>query len=86
MAIRRKWINYTVYAPEYEDGKGCWDFRTVVKARLAAKNLGVGSRVRRNVNLSNNGEPGAEWWVERVWEWTGTKFVNITHDPSKKLP
>jgi hypothetical protein len=47
MAIRRKWINYTVYAPEYEDGKGCWDFRTVVKARLAAKNLGVAGETKR---------------------------------------
>jgi hypothetical protein len=86
MAIRRKGINYTVYAPEYEDGKGCWDYRTVVKARLAAKNLGVGSRLRRNINLRNKGEPDADWWVERVWEWTGTKFVDITDHPSKGLP
>jgi hypothetical protein len=86
VAIRRKWINYTVYAPEYEDGKGCWDYRTVVKARLAAKNLGVGSRLRRNMNLRNKGEPDADWWVERVWEWTGTKFVDITDNPSKGLP
>src|SRR5258708_34374213 len=70
MAIRRKWMNYTVYAPEYKDGKGCWDYRTVVKARLAAKNLGIGSRLRRNINLRNKGEPEAGWWVDRGWEWT----------------
>jgi hypothetical protein len=36
MALRSKRIDYTVYAPDYEPGKGCWDYRTVTKARLAA--------------------------------------------------
>jgi len=86
MAIRRKWINYTVYGPDYEPGKGCWDYRTVAKARLAAKKLGAGSRLRRNINTRNKGEPVADWWADRVWEWTGEEFVNITHNASKGLP
>jgi len=85
MAIRRKWINYTVYAPDYEPGKGCWDFRTVVKARLAAKKLGAGSWLRRNINLNNKGAPGAKWWVDREWEWNGKEFVKISHNSPKEL-
>jgi len=86
MAIRRKWINYTVYEPNHQSGKVCWDYRVATKARGAAKRLGVGSRLRRNVNLRNKSEPEADWWVERVWEWTGKEFTNITHNPSKGLP
>jgi hypothetical protein len=80
MAIRSKSINYTVYAPNYEPGQGCWDYKTATKARLAAKKLGVGSRLRRNINLRNKSEPEADWWVERVWEWTGKKFINISNN------
>src|SRR6266700_5308252 len=35
MTIRRKWINYRVYAPEYEDGKGCWDYQKARKELLS---------------------------------------------------
>lgn len=78
MAFRSKRIDYTVYAPNYEPGKGCWDFRTLTKARLAAKKLGVGAQLQRNVNLTYKNRPLLDWWVERVWEWDGKKFLNIT--------
>lgn len=86
MAIRSERIDYTVYAPAYEPGKGCWDFRTATKARLAAKRLGAGARVRRNINAYRKMDRLGDWWVERVWEWTGKKFVNITHNKSKGAP
>jgi hypothetical protein len=86
MALHSKRIDYTVYAPNYEPGKGCWDFRTITKARLAAKKLGVGARLRRNVNLTDKGREHVDWWVERVWEWHGKQFVDITKNQAKGLP
>jgi hypothetical protein len=87
MAIKRKTINYTVYPPQFEPEKHtCHDFRTVVKARLASKRLGIGSRVRRNINLTNKPPLLEDWWVERVWEWDGTVFRDITNDKSKGRP
>jgi hypothetical protein len=53
MAITRKTIDYAVYPPQYNaERHTCHDVRTVVKARLAGKRLGIGSRVRRNINLN----------------------------------
>jgi hypothetical protein len=88
VAIRRKTINYTVYPPQFDsDRHACWDVRTVNRARLLAKRLGVGSRLRRNVNLTNK-PPLVEddWWVERAWEWDGISFRDITKNASKGLP
>ena len=62
-----------------------WDYRTVTKARLAAIKLGVGARLRRNVNVTDKSRM-EDWWVERVWEWNGKEFVNITKNPAKGLP
>lgn len=86
MALRSKRIDYTVYVPNYEPGKGCWDYRTVTKARLAAIKLGVGARLKRNVNVADKKRTEADWWVERVWEWNGKDFVNITKNPAQELP
>ena len=87
MAIARKTINYTVYPPRLEsDRDASWDFRTATKARLAAKRLGIGSRLRRNVNLTNKPPLVEDWWVETVWEWDGATFRDITNDKSKGLP
>jgi hypothetical protein len=86
MALHSKRIDYTVYAPNHEASKGCWDFRTIAKARLAAKKLGVGARLRRNVNVTSKSREEVDWWVERVWEWNGTQFVDITKNPAKGLP
>jgi hypothetical protein len=85
MAIARKTIDYTVYPPRPERDM-CWDFRTATKARLAAKQLGIGSRLRRNVNLTNKSPLVEDWWVERVWEWGGATFRDNTNDKSKGLP
>lgn len=87
MAIARKTINYTVYPPQFDsDRDTCWDFRTATRARLAAKRLGIGARLRRNVNLTNKAPLVEKWWVEKVWEWDGTRFKDITNDKSKGLP
>jgi hypothetical protein len=52
--INRKAINYTVYPPNFNsDRDACCDVRTVSKARLFAKRLGIGSRLRRNINFTN---------------------------------
>jgi hypothetical protein len=86
MALRSKRIDYTVYVPNYEVGKGCWDYRTVTKARRATKNLGTGARLRRNINVKNKKGIEIDWWVDRVWEWDARRFMNITHNHSKALP
>jgi hypothetical protein len=87
MALHSKRIDYTVYPPNHQPGTTpCWDFRTVAKARLAAKRLGVGARLRRNVNVEDKSRVETDWWVERVWEWDGTNFINITKNPAKGLP
>jgi len=86
MALHSKRIDYTVYAPNYEPGKGCWDFRTVTKARLAAIKLGVGAQLRRNVYVTDKSREEVDWWVERVWEWNGRGFINITKNPANELP
>jgi hypothetical protein len=86
MALRSKRIDYTVYAPNYEPGKGCWDFHTATRARLAARRLGVGARLRRNINLIGKDRKHKDWWVERVWEWDGKCFTDITRHPTKLSP
>jgi hypothetical protein len=48
--------------------------------------LGVGSRLRRNINLTNKPPLPEDWWVERVWEWDGVSFRDITKNTSKGLP
>lgn len=87
MAINRKTINYTVYPPRFDSNRdACWDIRTARRARLFAKRLGVGSRLRRNINVVNKSPPLENWWVETVWEWDGIGFRDITNDRSKGLP
>jgi hypothetical protein len=86
MALHSKKVDYTVYPPNHQPGTPCWDFRTVAKASLAAKRLGVGARLRRNVNVEDKSREETDWWVERVWEWDGTNFINITKNPAKGLP
>jgi hypothetical protein len=87
MAIHRKTINYTVYPPNFNsDRDACWDVRTASKARLFAKRLGVGSRLRRNINVANKHPRLDDWWVAKVFEWDGMIFRDITNDASKGLP
>lgn len=86
MALRSKRIDYTVYPPNFLPDSGCWDYRTVTKARLAAMKLGAGARLRRNVNLTDKRRVETDWWVARVWEWNGRRFVDITKNSAKGLP
>jgi hypothetical protein len=86
MTLHSKRINYTVYPPDHVPGTICWDYRTATKARLATKRLGMGARLRRNVDFYSKGQVFADWWVERVWEWNGKDFVDITKNASKGLP
>jgi hypothetical protein len=86
VALPSKKIDYTVYPPNSQPDAGCWDYRTVTKARLAAMKLGVGARLRRNVNVFTKRRVEINWWVARVWEWNGRKFVDITKNTAKGLP
>ena len=47
MALARKTINYTVSPPDSDRDTPRY-FRTATRARLVAKQLGIGSRLRRN--------------------------------------
>jgi hypothetical protein len=77
MAKKTLRIDYTVYAPNYQPGAGCWDFRTLNKARSAARGLGSGSRIYRNFNLeSKRGRMPHDYWSSKFyWIWNGHLFV-----------
>ena len=76
MAIRRIRIDYTVYPPNYQRGGTCWDFRTLRRAKTAARGLGSGSRVYRNFNQTNKrGQILGDWWSGKYfWAWSGNFF------------
>jgi hypothetical protein len=42
VARRSKWLDYSVYPPDFQKSGFCWAFRRVTKARSKAKSLGVG--------------------------------------------
>jgi hypothetical protein len=87
MALHSKRIDYTVYPPHFKPGEGSFEeYGTATRARLAAKKFGVGARLRRNVYLLGKDRIEGDWWVERVWEWNGRDFVDITKNTSKGLP
>ena len=77
MARKKLRIDYTVYVPNYQPGAGCWDFRTLNKAKSAACGLGSGSRIYRNFNLeSRRGKVPHDWWSSKFyWTWNGHSFV-----------
>jgi hypothetical protein len=89
MAIRRNRIDYTVFSPSYVPGamgSSCWDVRAFANARLLARKLGRGSRVWRNINRKDKDQPIADFYQQRVFEWNGRLFVDITNDSSKGTP
>ena len=47
------------------------------KARSAAKRLGVGAILRRNINVIGKDRREKDWWVERIRNWNGNRFVDI---------
>jgi hypothetical protein len=77
MARKTLRINYTVYVPNYQPGAGCWDFRTLTKAKSAARGLGLGSRIYRNFNQeSKRAKIPHDWWSSKFfWTWNGHSFV-----------
>lgn len=76
MACCSKWLDYSVYPPDFERSGFCWTFRRVTKARSKAKSLGVGSWIRR---YTNGGE--TDFTIDRLWLWNGTRFVRIRKEP-----
>ena len=77
MAIKRIKIDYTVYAPNFHPGDGCWDLRTLESAKRKARGLGIGSRIYRNFNQTNKrGKILGDWWSgSHYWRWTGDLFL-----------
>jgi hypothetical protein len=75
MAIRRIRIDYTVYRSDDHPGDPCWDFRTFIKAKSAARSFGVGARVYRNFNQTNKrNKVLGDWWVTSI---SGLGVVNV---------
>jgi hypothetical protein len=76
MAIRRIRIDYTVYRPNHQRGEPCWDFRTLRRAKTAARGLGSGSRIYRNFNQTNKrSQILGDWWSGKYfWTWDGMYF------------
>jgi hypothetical protein len=76
MAIRRIRIDYTVYPPDHQPGKPCWDFGTFIRAKSAARSFGVGARVYRNFNQTNKrNKILGDWWGDKYfWTWNGQRF------------
>jgi hypothetical protein len=77
MAISRIKIDYTVYPPNYHPGDGCWDLRTLERAKQRSRGLGAGSRIYRNFNQTNKrGQILGDWWTgKNFWTWSGKLFV-----------
>ena len=66
-------IDYTVYPPDFVRGEGpCWDFRTLNRAKAAARSLGAGARIDRNFNKDKL----LDWWsYKNYWIWDGRSFL-----------
>jgi hypothetical protein len=79
MGRKRIRIDYTVYERGFQPGvpNVCSDFRTLMKAKSAARGLGPGSRIYRNFNLeSKRSKPPHDWWSSRFyWTWEGQTFL-----------
>jgi hypothetical protein len=80
MAIQRVKIDYTVYAPNYQQGAGCWDLRTLERAKQRARGLGEGSCIYRNFNQTNKrGQILGDWWTGKILldlEWNDISTQN----------
>lgn len=76
MPCHSKWRDYAVYPPDFHQSGCCWTFRRVSKARSKAKSLGVGSWIRRYVNVSQ-----FDFQIDRFWLWNGSRFVRIHEEP-----
>ena|SRR5579859_3602560 len=75
VARRSKWLDYSVYPPDFQKSGFRWAFRRVTKARSKPKSLGVGSWIGRYAH----GE--TDFTIDRLWLWNGTRFVRIQQEP-----
>jgi hypothetical protein len=77
MAKKKLRIDYTLYSPSHRPGDVCWDFRTLSKAKSAARGLGIDSRIYQNFNLeSKRGKIPHDYWSSTFyWMWNGKLFV-----------
>ncbi len=76
MCRHTKWLDYAVYPPDFHTRGVCWTYRRVAKARSKAISLGIGSWIRRYVNLSES-----DFQINRLWLWNGARFVRIKEEP-----
>ena len=76
MRRRSKWLDYAVYPSDFHKSGFFWTFRRVSKARSKAKSLGVGSWIRRYVNVNH-----FDFEIDRLWLWNGARFVRIREEP-----
>jgi hypothetical protein len=76
-----KRIDYAVYPPDFHQRGVCWTFRRVSKARSKAVSLGVGSWIRRYVNLPRTQPFERNFRIIRLWLWNGSKFTRIREEP-----
>ncbi len=81
MARHSKRLDYAVYPPDFQKRGVCWTFRRVTKARSKAVSLGVGSWIRRYVNLTRIQPNECNFQIDRLWLWSGTRFVRIRKEP-----
>ncbi len=82
MGRHSEWLDYAVYPPDFHKSGFCWTFRRVSKARSKAKSLGVGSWIRRYVNVKADKSTRRDWKIVRLWIWTGARFIRIREEPS----
>ena len=81
MARQTKIIDYAVYPPDFYQ-RGClWTYRVVTKARSKARTLGRGAWIRRYVNTIDRITGERNFEIDRLWQWTGAKFVRILAEP-----
>jgi len=76
-----KWLDYAVYPADFQKRGCCWTFRRVTKARSKAKSLGVGSWIRRYVNVGRRGAVIHDSRIVRLWLWNGTRFTRLKEEP-----
>ncbi len=82
MARPPKWLDYAVYPSDFHSRGVCWTFETVARARSKAISLGVGSWIRRYVNVIDKQTRKTQFRIDRLWLWNGVKFVCILEEPS----
>ena len=76
-----KTYSFAVYPPDFYHRGHLWTFRAVMKARSKARSLGKGAWIRRYVNTIDRITGERNFEIDRLWQWTGAKFVRILAEP-----